>query len=76
MSKPQVTKIATVEAPVSNLERSVKWYTELLNLHVDYKGEKEAMLRFHTHGAATVYLVETNEKKPTFLSKHKHRCDP
>ena len=62
MSLPQISKLATVEIPVSNLERSVKWYTEILKLKVHYKGEKEAMLLFNTKGSATIFLVETNEK--------------
>jgi len=63
MAIPQITKIATVEIPVSNLERSIQWYTDVLKLKLNYKGEKEAMLLFHTKGSPTIFLVETNENR-------------
>ena len=63
MPMPQITKIATVEIPVSDLERSIQWYTEVLKLKLNYKGEKAAMLLFNTKGSPTIFLVETNEKR-------------
>ena len=71
MYVPQITKVATVEIPVSNLERSVKWYTDVLKLELHFKGEKEAMLLFQTKGAATIYLVETkDEHRLAFLNSN------
>ncbi|HEX7065925.1 MAG TPA: VOC family protein [Bacillales bacterium] len=61
MSKPQISKIATVEVPVSNLDRSIKWYTEVLDLHLDYKGDQDAMLLFYKKGTPSIFLVETEE---------------
>ncbi|MBM7095111.1 VOC family protein [Bacillus sp. H-16] len=50
--------IATIEIPVSNLERSIGWYTTHLELTCVFKGEKNAMLSFH-NSSPTIFLVET-----------------
>ncbi|HET7656966.1 MAG TPA: VOC family protein [Bacillales bacterium] len=63
MKRPQISKIATIEIPVSQLERSIKWYTEILDLNIHHHGEKNAMLGFKWPGSATLYLVETYEQE-------------
>ncbi|HEU5138700.1 MAG TPA: VOC family protein [Bacillales bacterium] len=71
MSKPQISKIATVEIPVSDLDRSVKWYTEKLNLHLDFKGDQNAMLLFNKKGTPSIFLVETHEEsRLSFLNSN------
>lgn len=54
-----ITHIATVEIPVSSLERSIEFYTRVLGVKVFFKGEKNAMLSFQSKGVPTLYLVET-----------------
>lgn len=71
MSKPQISKIATVEVPVSNLNHSIKWYTEKLNLHLDFKGDQNAMLLFNKKGTPSIFLVETHEEsRLSFLNSN------
>ena len=61
--------IATVEIPVSSLDRSVVWYEEVLSMIAVYRDERTAMLRFRGHGPGvpTVYLVETEERRPLYF---------
>ncbi|MBY0122037.1 VOC family protein [Bacillus sp. S/N-304-OC-R1] len=54
-----ITHIATVEIPISSLERSIEFYTRVLGVKVSFKGEKNAMLSFQSKGVPTLYLVET-----------------
>ncbi|MBT2691155.1 VOC family protein [Bacillus sp. ISL-47] len=54
-----ISHIATVEIPVSNLDRSVHFYVEVLGVEVEFKGEKNAMLSFQSKGVPTIFLVET-----------------
>lgn len=56
-----ITHIATVEIPVSNLEQSIEWYMDMLEVNVVFKGEQAAMLSFEEKGVPTLYLVETAE---------------
>jgi len=60
-----VTRIATVEIPVTDIERSTTWYAKTLNLAVQHKTSNEAMLSFNAKGVAGIYLVKTEE--PTRL---------
>lgn len=62
METPQISKIATVEVPVTDLKQSIQWYTRVLGLKIHHQGEKDAMLLFSETGTATIYLVETSEK--------------
>jgi catechol 2,3-dioxygenase-like lactoylglutathione lyase family enzyme len=62
MSK-YISHIATVEIPVSNLDRSVEFYVDVLGVKVEFKGEKNAMLSFQSKGVPTIFLVETEERK-------------
>lgn len=64
MSHPLITKVATIEIPVSQLERSVEWYTRILPLRVHHKDTTTAMLSFEKPGAPSIFLVETNEVQP------------
>jgi catechol 2,3-dioxygenase-like lactoylglutathione lyase family enzyme len=55
-----VSHIATVEIPVSNLERSIHFYTDILGVKTHFKGKKNAMLSFESIGVPTIFLVETD----------------
>ncbi|TQR21852.1 VOC family protein [Psychrobacillus vulpis] len=66
-----VTRIATIEIPVSNLNNSISFYTEVLGVQTDFKGENAAMLSFHQKGVPTIYLVETkNFQQLSFNNIH------
>jgi len=66
-----ISHIATVEIPVSNLDRSVAFYVDVLGVQVEFKGEKNAMLSFQSKGVPTIFLVETEEKKSiSFSNSH------
>jgi catechol 2,3-dioxygenase-like lactoylglutathione lyase family enzyme len=57
-----VSHIATVEVPVSNLEISLDFYTDILGVAIHFKGEKNAMLNFKSSGVPTIFLVETHDR--------------
>ena len=57
-----VTRIATIEIPVKDLETSVNWYSKTLNLVVQHKTENDAMLSFNAKSVPTMYLVRTDAK--------------
>ncbi|MFB5087618.1 VOC family protein [Psychrobacillus sp. PGGUH221] len=59
-----ISRISTIEIPVSNLETSIDFYTTVLGVFTDFKGEKAAMLSFHQKGVPTIYLVETEDFQP------------
>ncbi|MCS0790001.1 VOC family protein [Cytobacillus firmus] len=66
-----ISHIATVEIPVSNLERSVVFYVDVLGVKVEFKGEKNAMLSFQAKGVPTIFLVETEDRKSlSFSNSH------
>ncbi|RCW62570.1 VOC family protein [Saliterribacillus persicus] len=54
-----ISHIATVEIPVTNLEASIIFYTDILGVKIYFKGEKEAMLTFEEKGVPSLYLVQT-----------------
>lgn len=54
-----ISHVATIEIPVSNLNQSIKFYTEVVGVEVEFKGEKAAMLTFNKKGVPTFYLVQT-----------------
>ncbi|MBD8069435.1 VOC family protein [Bacillus sp. PS06] len=58
-----VTRIATFELPVTDIEESVNWYAKMLNLVVQHKTEHDAMLSFNAKGIASIYLVRTDDPK-------------
>jgi catechol 2,3-dioxygenase-like lactoylglutathione lyase family enzyme len=64
MKKNYITRISAVEVPVSNLVKSIDWYTRILGLEVQHKDLKTAMLTFNALGVPGVFLCETesNEK--------------
>ncbi|MBB4826206.1 catechol 2,3-dioxygenase-like lactoylglutathione lyase family enzyme [Sporosarcina luteola] len=53
-----VSHIATIEIPVTNLDRSIEFYVETLGVSVTFKGEKQAMLTFGLKGVPTLFLVQ------------------
>ena len=55
-----VTRIATIEIPVREIETSVNWYSKTLNLVVQHKTDQDAMLSFNAKSVPTMYLVRTN----------------
>lgn len=57
--KKYVTRISSVEVPVSNLESSIEWYTKIIGLEVQHKDSHSAMLTFNEVGVPGVFLVET-----------------
>ncbi|WP_347551897.1 VOC family protein [Pseudalkalibacillus hwajinpoensis] len=61
-----ISKIATIEIPVTNLQRSVYWYTETLQLSLIHHDESSgtAMLSLSSKGEPTLYLVEVEEHTP------------
>ncbi len=54
-----ISHVATLEVPVSELERSIQFYVDVLGCEVEFKGEKNAMLSFKKTGVPTIFLVET-----------------
>ena len=54
-----ISHVATLEIPVRNLESAINFYTEVLKIEVEFKGEKNAMLTFKKKGVPTIFLVET-----------------
>ncbi len=66
-----ISRIATIELPVSNLENSIDFYMNVIGVHLEYKGEREAMLSFGQRGVPTIYLVQTEEVIPvSFFDTH------
>ncbi|WP_232423585.1 MULTISPECIES: VOC family protein [Bacillus] len=53
--------IATIEIPVSNLNKSLEWYSDILALKVHFQDDNTAMLTFESKGVPTIYLVKTAE---------------
>lgn len=39
-----ISRIATIEIPISNLKRSVQWYVDHLEVKVHFQGKKEGHL--------------------------------
>ncbi|PLR95721.1 VOC family protein [Bacillus sp. T33-2] len=58
-----ISHIATVEIPVTNLNESIHFYTDILGVKVEFKGDKNAMLTFSTKGVPSLFLVETEANK-------------
>lgn len=53
-----ISHIATIEIPVTNLKKSIAFYLDILNVEIDFEGEKAAMLIFKKKGVPSIYLVE------------------
>lgn len=54
-----ITGISSIEVPVSDLKKSVDWYTRILGLEVQYEDATTAMLTFNAIGVPGVYLCQT-----------------
>jgi catechol 2,3-dioxygenase-like lactoylglutathione lyase family enzyme len=54
-----ISHVATLEIPVSSLDRAIPFYQEVLGVEVHFKGERNAMLTFNRQGVPTIFLVET-----------------
>lgn len=59
-----IPHIATLEIPVSNVQKSIDWYVDIFNLNVHFKDDNSAMLSFESKGVPTIYLVQTDEMQP------------
>jgi catechol 2,3-dioxygenase-like lactoylglutathione lyase family enzyme len=60
-----ISHVATIEIPVSNMEKSIEFYVNILGVELEFKGEKNAMLTFKSKGVPTIYLVQTEETQAT-----------
>jgi catechol 2,3-dioxygenase-like lactoylglutathione lyase family enzyme len=56
-----ISHVATLEIPVSSLEKAIPFYKEVIGVEVEFKGEKNAMLTFKKKGVPTIFMVETEE---------------
>jgi catechol-2,3-dioxygenase len=63
-----ISHVATIEIPVTNLEKSIEFYIEILGVELEFKGEKNAMLSFNRKGVPTIYLVQTEETQISFTN--------
>ncbi|GGH85090.1 catechol 2,3-dioxygenase-like lactoylglutathione lyase family enzyme [Pullulanibacillus pueri] len=63
MADTFISKVATIEIPVANIEKSLEWYVRVLNLSVLHKDETTAMLSFNTPGVPTLFLVGTDDTR-------------
>lgn len=59
MSSSLIQKIATLEVPVSDLDRSIQWFTTVLGLELKWKGADSAMIRLPEDTPPNIYLVRT-----------------
>ncbi|MCU9612595.1 sigma-70 family RNA polymerase sigma factor [Caldibacillus lycopersici] len=61
-----VPRIATIEIPVTNLPKSIAWYSKLLGLKAVYQDENSCMLHLQGSsriGVPTIYLVKTEDER-------------
>lgn len=58
-----ISHIATLEIPVTNIEKSVQFYKDILGATIEFKGEKNAMLTMKAKGVPTIYLVQTEDSE-------------
>jgi len=64
-----ISRISSIEIPVSNLDESIKWYTKLLGLVVTYQDETTAMMTFDLIGVPGIFLCQTkSEERLQFLN--------
>lgn len=67
-----ISHIATVEIPVSDLNKSVEFYVNVLGVTVLSNDGKQAMLSFAAKGVPTIFLVETtDDRRLTFTNTNK-----
>jgi RNA polymerase sigma factor (sigma-70 family) len=60
-----VPRIATIEIPVSKLEKSIEWYNKILGTKVVHQSTETAMLHLqggNRVGVPTLFLVQTDDK--------------
>jgi catechol 2,3-dioxygenase-like lactoylglutathione lyase family enzyme len=60
-----ISHVATIEIPVTNLDKSIEFYMDILGVELEFKGEKNAMLTFKKKGVPTFFLVQTKETQAT-----------
>lgn len=64
-----ISHVGTIEIPVTNLERSISFYQEVLGVAIHFQGDKNAILTFNKEGAPTIFLVETESlERTSFLN--------
>ncbi|UFT98523.1 sigma-70 family RNA polymerase sigma factor [Radiobacillus kanasensis] len=67
-----VPRIATIEIPVSQLQKAIDWYNKILGTKVGYQDSNTAMIYLQGGqriGVPTIYLVETESKERlTFIN--------
>ncbi|MCD5325485.1 MULTISPECIES: VOC family protein [Pontibacillus] len=68
MDDKLIVKIATIEIPVSDLDKSQEFYTEILGLHTVEKKDHVCYLSFGEKGTATIKLTETDQVSPLYFS--------
>ncbi len=57
-----ITTISSVEIPVSNLERAIRWYEQALGYLCTWSDQHHAMLANEDNASSTkILLVETND---------------
>lgn len=56
-----ISRISSVEIPVSNLEDSIKWYTQVFGLEIQFQDKNSAMLTFDAIGVPGIFLCETKD---------------
>ncbi|AOZ90830.1 VOC family protein [Paenibacillus crassostreae] len=67
--KRYISRISTIEIPVSNLNESIHWYTSLLGLEVTHRDDTTAVLTFDSLGVPGIFLCETkSENRLQFLN--------
>ncbi|ERI09265.1 VOC family protein [Aneurinibacillus aneurinilyticus] len=57
-----ITFITSVEVPVSNLDKALSWYTEILQFQVMWRDEQSAFIALPGEGTR-LFLVQTNDEK-------------
>lgn len=68
-----VTRISSIEIPVSDLEKAVEWYKTMLGLSVTHQDEGTAMLSFDAVGVPGLFLVQTDSRdRLTLLNSNTH----
>src|SRR5690606_15170501 len=70
-----VTRISSIEIPVTDRGRSVAWYTSMLGLAVTHQDGETAMLVFDATGVPGLYLVQTDSEDRLKLLNTKTRVE-
>lgn len=59
MSTSKILKITTIEVPVSDLARSIQWFTDVLGFVAKWQGADSAMVHLPEGDSPSLYLVRT-----------------